>query len=228
MATHTYSPVLGKRLRTTELTPAGGVAEDAMSVVSEGFIRVSLTAEVEDGAEIIVRNASGNICVNEKRSNTFKRFNVEVEFCGVNPELLTRMTNAEPYEDADGDVAGFTVPEGPLDKYFALELWTGLSGYVAAAGVTEASGYLLLPFVAGGVLGDIVVEGENAVTFSMTGGATRGGNQWDVGPFDVIADVAGEASTLPTPLDPYDHLLLVDTSIAPPPSSDDPVAVPTP
>lgn len=222
MATHTYAPVLGKRIRVTELANSGIIPDDATFISTDGFVRVSLSAEIEDGTEIMVRNASGAICVNEKRSDSFKRFNVEIEFCGVNPALLTRMTNAEPYEDYNGDLAGFTVPEGPIELKFALELWTGLSGYIAEEGVEEASGYLLLPFVDGGVLGDIVVDGENAVTFTMTRGATRGGNSWGVGPYDVVLDDADEPAVLPTAIDPYDHLLIIDTSLAPPPVSDEP------
>lgn len=218
MATHCYVPVLGRRIRATTLTEAGEVGTDAMALATDGFISVNLSAEIESGTEILVRNASGAICVNEKRADSFKRFTVEIEFCGVNPSLLTMLTNAEPYEDAEGDVAGFTVPEGEIDKYFSLELWTGLTG-------SAASGYMLLPFVTAGVLGDITVDGENAVTFSMTGAATRGGNGWGVGPYDVVGSDSASAGPLPSAIDSFDHLLMIDTAVAPPPSACDPFEV---
>jgi hypothetical protein len=97
----------------------------------------------------------------------------------------------------------------------------GFSGGAAFAG-----GYLLLPFVVGGVLGDITVDGENAVTFSLTGAYTKGGNAWGVGPYNVVNNATPAPSPLPTALDPFDHLLLVDTSLAPPAASCDPVLMP--
>ena len=224
MTTHCFIPVLGKRIRVTSLDQCGVVPDDGTEnsvIVTDGFITLSLSSEVEDGTEIITKKASGALCVNEKLADSFKRFTIEMEFCGVNPGLLSLTTNAEPYSDYAGDIAGFTVAEGEMVKKFALELWTGLSGQACAPGAEEASGYLLLPFVQAGVLGDISVDGENAVTFSMTGAYTKGGNAWDVGPYDVLLDDASTAGPLPTALDPLDHLLLMDTGLAPPASACD-------
>ena len=55
MATRTFTPVLGKRLRVTELTSGGAVVPGptGMHLVTDGFITVNLTAEVEDGTEIL-------------------------------------------------------------------------------------------------------------------------------------------------------------------------------
>lgn len=229
MATHAFIPVLGKRIRVTRLDNCGNPpegAEEESLLATDGFINVALSAEVEDGTEILVRNAAGNICVNERLSNSFKRFNVSIEFCGVNPSLLAMVTNAETYLDYAQDVAGFTIPEGAIEKDFALELWTGLSGEACAPGTEEASGYLLLPFVRGGTLGDLTIDGENAVTFTLEGAYTKGGNAWGVGPYDVLMNEDNAGAPLPTPLDPLDHLLLVDTALAPPPSAVDPQPMP--
>lgn len=231
MATHEYAPVLGKRIRVTRLDVCGNpvpCGTQRAFIVSEGFVRVSLSSEVEDGVEILRRNAAGHLCVNERYASSFKRFSVEIEFCRVNPSLKAMITNAEEYEDYAGDVAGFTIAEGTIVKNFALELWTGLAGVACGPG-QEASGYLLLPFVTGGVLGDLVTDGENAVTFSMTGGATKGGNGWGIGPYDVLFDTTqepAEPAPLPEALDPLDHLLLIDTALAPPPVAVSPQDMP--
>lgn len=218
MATRCFTPLLGKRLRVVSLdecgnVPASGTA-DSM-VVTDGFISVALSAEVEDGSEIITRKADGSLCVNEMTASSFKRFTVEAEYCGVDPGLLAVTTNAEIYENYEAVAAGIVVPEGTIDKKFSMEMWIGLSGEACAPGVEEASGYMVLPFVQAGVLGDLTVDGENAITFGMTGAYTKGGNAWLEGPFNVL-DNEGVASPLPTPLDPLDHLLLVATNIAPP------------
>jgi len=229
MVTHCFTPVLGKRLRVTEEDGCGVVTPaSSLQVTTDGFITITLSSEVEEGTEIIQRNAAGQLCVNEKMADSFKRFTVEIEFCGVNPSLLALVSNAEPYLDYAGDVAGFTVPEGEITKKFGLELWTGLSGQACLPGGAgdEASGYMLLPFVQGGVLGDIELDGENAVTFSLTGAYTVGGNAWGFGPYLALRNAAGDPAVLPTPLDPYDHLLLIDTALAPPPVACSPTTVP--
>lgn len=227
MANQPFVPILGKRIRVTRLNENGAIdttGADAQ-IVTDGFVTVSMTAEVEEGTEIIQRNASGAICVNERFSDSFKRFTVEIEFCGVNPQLLTMVTNAEPYEDYAGNIAGFTIGEGEIEEAFALELWTGLSGAEATAD-TVPGGYFLLPFVGGGTFGDIEIGGEDAITFSLTGAMTKGGNQWGVGPYDVLLNEEGSASPLPTAVDVFDHLLLVDTALAPPPVADSAESVP--
>lgn len=220
MATKCFDPILGKRIRVTRLDSCGNVPdpEDTKGFVStDGFISINLSSEVEDGVEIVTRKADGSLCVNEMGDSSFKRFNVEIEFCGVNPDLLALVSNAETYT-VGADTAGITIPEGTLAKRFALELWTGLTGAACDPDADEASGYMLLPFLAGGVLGDLTIDGENAITFSITGAFTKGGNSWGVGPYEVIRTGSPAADgPLPTSLDPMDHFLLIETNLAPPP-----------
>lgn len=228
MATKSFVPLLGKRLRLTKLDACGTLPASATPnaiMVSNGFITLSLSAETEDGSEIVTKKADGTMCVNEKSSDSFKRFTMEIEFCGVNPAMLAMVSNAKPYEDYAGDIAGLTIGEGPIEAYFGLELWTGMAGGACIPGAETAGGYVLLPFMGGGMLGDIEINGEDPVNFSVAGAYSKGGNQWGVGPYEVLGD-GGVASPLPTPLDPFDHLLLVDTSIAPPPEASDPQPMP--
>lgn len=229
MTTHCFTPLLGKRLRITRLTDCGALLAPAAAnsfIVTEGFVTVTLSSEVEDGTEIIQKNAQGNICVNERQSSTFKRFTVGLTLCGVNPSLLSFVSNADTYNDYAGDVAGIKVAEGPITGKFALELWTGLAGQ-ACIGGNEASGYLLLPQIQAGVLGDIEVNGENAVNASLSGAFTVGGNGWGVGPYQVVYNGSNQPAFLPQALDPYDHLLLMDTALALPPAACNPQPAPT-
>lgn len=232
MPTKCFAPLLGKRIRVTRLNecgayPAPGTTDSV--IATDGFISVSLSSEIEEGTEIITKKASGALCVNEKLADSFKRFTVEIEFCGVNPSLFSMVTNADPYQDYAGDDAGFVIGEGEIDSFFALELWTGISGLACEPGVEEASGYLLLPFLVGGVLGDLEINSDDAISFTVSGAYTKGGNAWGVGPYDVLRDEStppGVDAPLPTALDPLDHLLLIDTGVAPPPSSCDPGPMP--
>lgn len=230
MATTCFIPILGKRLRVTTLdncgVPLAAGTADAQ-LVTDGFITVTMSAEVEDGAEIITKKADGTLCVNEKLASSFKRFTTEIDFCGVNPSLLSLVTNAKAYNDYTvANVAGITIGEGTISKKFALELWTGISGAACLPGAAFLGGYLLLPFVNAGIIGDITVDGENAVTFSMKSAYTRGGNAWGTGPYNVLTGLTANPAPLPVALDPFDHLLLVETSLTPPVAACSPLPMP--
>lgn len=228
MATNTYTPIRGKKIRVTQLDDCGRLLETSEFIVTDGFVTLTLSPEVEDGTEITSRKANGGLCVNELGNPTFKHFNLEIDFCDVNPSLIPFVTNAEEYENYEGDVAGFTIPEGEITGNFALELWTGMAGVACGDDGNEASGYILLPFVRAGTLGDLEIGGEDVITFSLTNSITRGGNSWGQGPYEVVLndDEGGaEADILPTPLDPLDHLLMVETFVSPPEEQLSPVVV---
>lgn len=233
MATIVTNDLLGKRIRVTRLDASGNVPLTTVAdsfIVTSGFVSVGMSFEMEDGDEIIVKRADGSLCINEKFSDSFKRATVEIELCEVNPNALTLMTNAEPYTGTVGtDVIGFTVPEGTIDKFFALELWMGLAGQGCTPGAAESSDYLLLPFVGAGLLGGITINGTDAITFTMTGASTKGGNAWGVGPWLVYDGGTGTftPAKLPTALDPDDHLLMIATDVPPPAASAELIPMPT-
>lgn len=230
MPTHCFDPIYGKMLRVSELNSCGvAIPDTGQQVTTDGFVSVSITAETEDGAEIIVRKANGAICINEKQANSFKRLTLEIHFCGVNPSLLALVSNANPYVGSTAEeILGFTLPEGELNKWFSFELWTGITGAACEPGATEQSGYMLLPFVNAGTLGDLEITGEDAIDFSVTGAYTKGGNGWGVGLYnDVYSSGAAAPSALPTPLDPFDHFLLIDNYGPIPEPSCGPIPIPS-
>ena len=221
MATRCFKPIFGKRIRLTKMDEccalATGPSGACLTVVSDGFVSVSLTSETEEGTEVVTKKANGDLNINQKAPDSFKRFTVEMELAGVDPDLLAFLTNMRPYTDAGGDVIGATAYEGIVNQKFGLEIWTGLAGQACAPGVEEASGYMVLPCVNAGVLGDVTIDGENAVSFSMTGAYTISGNQWGVGANDVVLDDTSQPATLPTALAPDEPLLILETGVAPPP-----------
>jgi hypothetical protein len=226
MPTKCFKPIFGKRIRVSKMTDScvPVIVGECVEIVTDGFISLSLSSETEDGAEIITKKANGAICVNHKSPNSFKRFTLEMEFCGVDPDLLSFMTNMSAYADWAGDIAGATAYEGAVDKKFGLEVWTGLAGDIIE-GAEEASGYVVLPCVNAGVIGDITIDGENAVSFTMTGAYTVTGNQWGVGLHHVLMNPDGGGAgvdapdVLPEPLLPSEPLLIMQTGVAPPPSA---------
>ena len=216
-----FTPVLGKRIRVIALDQCGNVPASGTVnslVATSGFVSVKLSAQVENGADIITKKADGSLCVNTKVADSFKRFDVEMDFCGVDPGLLALTTNAQIYQDYQSNNAGIVIPDGQITSKFSLELWTGVQGQ-CAAGAASASGYLLLPLVNAGIIGDIEVNGEKEVSFTMKGAYTIGANSWGVGPFSVVSGAGGTPSKLPSALLPNDHMLLMQTNVAPPPSA---------
>jgi hypothetical protein len=210
-------------MRVTRLNPDGTPPTSGTpgsQLATAGFISVSLTAQVQDGTDITSTRADGSFCISERTAAQWQRLNVEMELCGINPQLLALITNAETYQDYAANDAGIVIAEGTLDKVFAVEFWLNNSG---APGTYT---YLLLPMVRAGVLGDISITGDAPVAISMTGGYTIGGNAWGVGPYDVMTDTTQDPAPLPLGLDSLDHVLIVNTDVAPPPETDGIAAMP--
>jgi hypothetical protein len=206
-------------MRVTKLDGCGQVLlGPASTVVSDGFISVGLTANNEEGETISVTNAAGKICVLDEPAPTFTGYTIEVQFCGVDPELYGLMTGQAVVMDADGeDAVGIRINSGASvqDSGFALELWSNVP--VAACDVTGGAsyGYFLVPFAKGGTLGDLTIE-NGAINFTLTGARSKDGAAWGVGPYDVVRDDTSAAGPLLEAIDDQDHLHLQLTTVAPP------------
>jgi hypothetical protein len=199
MATHItkcLSLVKGRRIRVTKLDSCGRpVYGDTSQVVSKGFISVGFTANTSDSDEISVTNAAGEICVFDPAVTSLSGYAVEISFCEVDPELFALVTGQSVVLGGDAStVIGFDVdPAIALSaSNFALELWAGspAGDACATAGATGSYGYLLLPFLTGGILGDFTVENA-AITFTLTGANTKKGNAWGKGPYPVMLAPTG-------------------------------------
>jgi len=199
MATHVtkcLSLVKGRRIRVTKLDSCGRpVYGDTTQVVSKGFISVAFTANTSESDEIRVTNAAGEVCVFDAAVTSLTGYGLELQFCEVDPELFSLVTGQPVVKAADGvTVVGFDIDTKiSLDNSnFALELWAGSPSTDACANpnATGAYGYLLLPFLKGGILGDFTVE-NGAVTFTITGANTSEGNAWGTGPYPVMLGAGG-------------------------------------
>lgn len=218
MATKCFTVVRGKRLRITRTDECGAPPPDETPdslVVTKGFITVELSSVVAEGTDIEQMNADGDLCVSDRSRDQFRRWDLSIEFCEVDPAILAMITNVTLEEDWDGNVVGIRQPEGSTVDSFALELWTGVPGTDCLPGEDATYGYLLLPFVIGGTLGDITVENGNT-TFTVSA-FTRGGGNWDVGPYDVVPeDAQNTPGRLDTPVGAGEHMILRTTTIEPP------------
>lgn len=202
-ATKCLSLVKGRRIRVTKLDGCGRpIYGDDSQVVSKGFISVAFTANTTESDEINVTNAAGEVCVYEAAVTSLVGYGLEIQFCEVDPELFSLVTGQPVVVAADGStVIGFDVDtKVSLDNSnFALELWAGspAGDACSTAGAEGSYGYLLLPFLRGGILGDFTVE-NGAVTFTLTGANTKEGNAWGTGPYNVM--LSGGATPAPGPM----------------------------
>jgi len=231
MTSQCFSLVRGRVMRVTKLDGCGQVLLGASSqAVSDGFISVALTANNEEGETISVTNAAGKICVMDEPAPEFTGYTIEVQFCGVDPELFSLMTGQDVVMDAAGeDAVGLRINSGVNvnDSGFALELWSNVPVAACDESGGASYGYFLIPFVKGGTLGDLTVE-NGAVNFTLTGARSKDGSGWNVGPYDVVRDDASAASPLLAPIDSKDHLHLQLTTVPPPESSCGAVELGTP
>lgn len=224
-ATKCLSLVKGRKIRVTRLDNCGRpVYGDDSQVVSKGFISVGYTANTTETDEINVTNAAGERCVYEASVTSLTGYGVEIQFCNVDPELLSLVTGQPVVLGPDGNsVIGFDVDTKIelSNSNFALELWAGApTGDACSTEGAEGSfGYLLLPYLSGGILGDFTVENA-AVTFTVTGANTKEGNAWGVGPYsDIMLDGASPTPApgpMPSPVSTSTALRTLIVDLAPP------------
>lgn len=200
--TKALSLVRGRRLRVTRLDNCGRVVYgDDSQVVSKGFISVNFTANSTETDEINVTNAAGEVCVYEASQTSLSGYSLEIAFCRVDPELLSIVTGQPVVLAADGTtIIGFDIDTKIVldDVNFGFELWMGVKSDADGCAVQGNAqlGYLLLPYLSGGILTDFTVE-NGAVTFTITGSHTKDGNAWGVGPYK---DIMIGAGALPGPM----------------------------
>lgn len=213
-----FSLVRGRAMRVTKLDGCGTpVPGDDSTIVSDGFISVALTANTEEGTTISVQNAAGKTCILDEPCPTFTGYSVEVQFCQVDPALFAMMAGQAPVLDNTGAAVGFRMNSAvdACSSGFALELWSNVPAAACDAGATQGQfGYMLVPFLRGGVLGDFTVAND-AINFTLSGANSKDGNAWGSGPYDVIDGGSGP-DVLDDPLDPNDHLHMQLTTVPPP------------
>lgn len=222
MATKTFPLVRGRKMRVTRLDACGRpVYGPGSQVVSDGFISVALTANVADGEAISIVNAAGKTTVDDRPEAELQGYASEITLTAVNPDIVTMISGQSPVLNPAGDVVGFRMNKDVDASMFgfALEVWAGVPGDACEPGaVAEPSGYILLPFNKGGILGDFTIENA-AVNAVVTGANSKSGSGWGVGPYKV-AGTTGTPTFLATPILSGDHLHVQYTEIASPAVTD--------
>lgn len=218
MQSNRVSFLRSKRIRATLLNAAAiPLVGDSSVVTTKGFVTLTMTSNTEEGEAINVVNASGETCISEAATPTWTGVGVEAEFCEVDFSLFEMLTGQEVVLDANGVAIGIT-ESSDVDLSavkFALEMWMGASTTATpAAGSEGFYGYVLLPHLGGGVIGDVTLQ-NGAITFTISGMQTKNGGNWGAGPHKVQL-VAGVPAVLSTAMKTNDHRRIMIVEVAPP------------
>lgn len=202
----------GRRARVTALDNCGNpqTTFPCGQAVTEGFVSIGVSSDSEPGASIKPVNAGGNLCYYLRAPDIFLGHTLAIEFCEVNPALLSMVVNANVVYDFDGNIVGIQTVQGAAQAFYALEVWMGVPGQdcpPAGDNPVDSLGYVLFPLIVPGVLGDWTIAND-AINFKVSG-FTRGNGAWGVGPYDVVAtnaeNVAGPLLE-PVPNDVHAHM----------------------
>jgi len=134
------APIKGTHMRVVGLDTCGvpitGAA--AHNYTSKAFVQVTMEPQYEDGEEFLQRTADGSICVNEKDPPLFKRHQLTIDICTVDPEMTAFMLSSRTLSVGSPLVtgAGFTQKEGTPTNKWSLEIWQRVAG----SGACDASG----------------------------------------------------------------------------------------
>lgn len=216
----TWNSVRGRVMRITRLDQCGVPVIGACStLVSDGMVSAAFAPEIEKADEVLKKNAAGMICVSDPGVNQTKWENLEIEFCGVDPNAVSLLTGNSMVLDSYGAAVGYRVASGSPLANFALEIWSNISGQVCSPTSPRAYGYFLAPYVTQGYLNDFKIEND-AASFTVTGARSLDGPGWGTGPYDVVDTSIIPGTITPgqllVPLGARDHLHLQKTTVAPP------------
>lgn len=183
MPTQILKSIKGKTVRLTRLDECGAVVEGSCTtLVSDCFVQVVLTAEIEAGDEFVQKSAWGDLCIVDKDPDRIKWVNVTAQFAELNPDALDILTGSTPIV-VSGDTIGGTWGQTAHTGGFALEVWTKRTGSDATCStVAPEWGYFLVPFVRNGRIdGDLTIE-NGILTVSVNGQGFPSAS-WLTGPY---------------------------------------------
>lgn len=222
MSSVCMKPVGGTRMRLTKVDACGvpitGVG--SCSIVSKGFVSVARTAQFADPDEFLVKNAGGEICLNERSAPSFQWYNFEITFCEVDPDIVGLLTGSPLVLDdtpVTPQTVGWRTREGAnVNANVALEVWTRMGGQACAGGTTQY-GYYVAPFIVEGYVGDLTFENGPA-SFVVTGARSKGAANWGTGQYTVVNKLTAPLgpSKLLTAMTAADHDHFQMTTLAPP------------
>lgn len=213
-------PVRGRRYRITRLDACGNlVYEDNASIVSNGVVTAAFSRLTNETEAVQQTNSNGDLVVDEPAVTKLAGYSVELTMAELDAEWFSAATGLKLSYDIRGIPNGI-IADTDIDLEgfgFALEVWTGVAADGDACGEVgeQEFGYILLPFLKGGALGDFSVE-NGAISLVITGASSRKGGNWRRGPYNVEENAGGVAGPLLEPITSTQVLVLKRVNVSPP------------
>jgi len=185
MASVTGVAIKGSMMRMVKVDICGVpvTGAGALTVMTKAFVQVQSAPQYEAGTEYFERTADGTPCVNQMDAPTFKRMQLTVDMCVMDPDQIAYVLSARELVTS-GPVSGygFALSEGQTHNKFSLEVWQ----QVAGSGACDPSGnqryiYNAWPHVGNGQVGNYTID-INRSTFQFQAVTFAASPLWGVGP----------------------------------------------
>ena len=204
MANDCLAQVQACRMRVSRLEPNGVPDPGANNLyVSTALITATLTPVYADGDEVEQKNACGDVCVNFKGSDSFKRIDFSLQLCTPDPELTELLAGGSVL--TSGAAVGWAFPatgSDPTPNGVSIELWAKRITSDGSLAGTNPYAWWVLPRVHLRVDAATFENGPHLPTFS--GRAVENSN-WFNGPLNdwpLPAASARVAQWIPTAILP--------------------------
>jgi len=103
------------------------MAQPNRMLATDGFVRINLSPDIEQAAEILIKKADGGICFQDRDTPYIKGWNMEVQFCKIEPAFQEMLIGGQLLVDDGGVIKGGWMPgieattqEGSVQ----LEVWS--------------------------------------------------------------------------------------------------------
>jgi len=182
MTTKILKSLKGRRMRLTRLDACGApIIGDCASIVTDGFISVNYSQEIEAGEEYTLKNAWGDLAISEKDGDITKWLNVAMELCEINPDVLDLVGGGDPITDGTDTIGAAFGEDGNLEA-FAVEVWTKQAGPACDGGDPEW-GYFVVPYLLNGNLDGAINISNGTMSVSFKGQGQKANDSWGVNPY---------------------------------------------
>lgn len=177
MATKCYAQVRARVARFTLIDPCG--SPGVSSIVTNGITAIRINERLDTvGADVRKDEVRETPRLRLMGREDTVGYEVDLDLCGVNPDLIAMLTKQAVVVNAAGDVVGNDATLRTPAPSFALEVWSKLSPAVD----DYRYGYTVFPRLKGGRVSGFEFT-NGAVNFKVAGARTLRHSKWGLGPY---------------------------------------------
>lgn len=117
--------IAGCAFRATRLALDGSpVAGANQKITLSTMVEMTFTPEYDEGEEILLKNACGDICVNFRFADKLKRVTVEFSLCTVDPQAMELLAGGTLLTSGSEKGYGYpTIGTDPTPNGVGIEVW---------------------------------------------------------------------------------------------------------